>query len=528
MTRRALSVAICLGLGLLAAPARAAVTGDPVRVDGGEVSGSWRENAYVRAYLGIPYAAPPLGDLRWKPPQPPLAWAGVKTAVAVGPQCVQRPTPRESLGYEVYGSPPQSEDCLTLNVWAPPAKPGARRPVMVWIYGGSFDHGSSGYPVYDGARLARRGVVVVSFNYRVGVLGFMAHPELTAEGGGASGNYGFRDQLAALEWVKRNVAGFGGDPANVTIFGQSAGAGSVYALMASPLSRGLFQRAIAESLGLFDLPSLALAEANGKKIEAALGATSLAALRDLPAESFNARGLAAQPIVDGRFLAAPLTESFARGSEAPVPLLTGWNSDEGSKYPVFATPAAFAAVLHGVFGPNADRASALFPAATEAAASAQSLDLTRDVGFAARIYQAARLHAANAQPVYLYHFERRSPFRAGQHFSEIEPAARFGAYHAAELPYVFGTLDALDRDFQPVDRELSGLLQTYWVNFATWGDPNGPRKSRGAGVAPQWPRYRGGGAGVLHVGDTVRVGPVPDFERLQFINSVPVRTPGGD
>ncbi|WP_372785239.1 carboxylesterase/lipase family protein [Phenylobacterium sp.] len=527
MMRRVLALAICLCLARPAAPALAAVTGDPIGVDGGQVSGVWRENAAVRAYLGVPFAAPPLGDLRWKPPHPPRAWTGVKAAVAAGPQCVQRPTPPASLGYEVYGSPPQSEDCLTINVWAPPAKPGARAPVIVWIYGGSFDHGSAGYPVYDGARLARRGVVVVSFNYRVGVLGFMAHPELTAEGGGASGNYGFLDQVAALAWVKRNAAAFGGDPANVTIFGQSAGAGSVYALMASPLARGLFQRAIAESLGLFELGSLAQGEANGRKIAATLGAASLAELRTLPADSFLAPELAAPPIVDGRFLSETLSATFARGGEARVPLLTGWNSDEGTKYPVFPTRAAFRNVLQAVFGANAERAGAFFATPTDADAVEQSLELTRDVGFAARIYRGARLHARSGQPVYLYHFERRSPFRPGQHFSEIEPASRFGAYHAAELPYVFATLDTIDRDFEPADRALSGLLQTYWVNFATRGNPNGPRAAAGRGPLPRWPRYGGGAAGVLHIGDSVHVGPVPNLERLRFIDGVAVRMPGG-
>ncbi|MBU2363786.1 MAG: carboxylesterase family protein [Alphaproteobacteria bacterium] len=522
MSWRAGAMAIGLGLGLAAGPASAAVTGDPVRLDSGEVSGAWRENAAVRAYLGIPFAAPPVGDLRWRPPRPAPAWGGVRAATAVGPQCPQRPTPRASVGFEVYGAPAQDEDCLSLNVWAPPAAPGVKRPVMVWIYGGSFDHGGSGYPVYDGARLARRGVVVVSFNYRIGVLGFMAHPELTAEGGGASGNYGFLDQAAALAWVKRNIAAFGGDPSQVTVFGQSAGAGGVYALMAAPQARGLFKGAIAESLGLFQMGGLADGEANGRRIAAALGAGSIADLRRLPAEQLLADGLGAQPIVDGHFLTAPLGETFARGAQARVPLLTGWNADEGTKYPVFPTPQAFGAVLKAVFGVNAARAAAQFPTSTDAEAVTQSLALTRDVGFAAEIYRAAQLHARAGAPVYLYHFARRSPFRPDQHVAEIEPATRLGAYHAAEVPYVFGTLGVLDRDFQPVDRALSERLQSAWVSFATWGDPNGPPRS-----PARWPRFQDGAAQVLHLGDAVRVGAVPNVERLRFINSVPVRMPGG-
>jgi para-nitrobenzyl esterase len=518
--RAAVAIGLCLGLG--ATPVLAAVTGDPVRLDAGAVSGVWRENAAVRAYLGIPFAAPPVGDLRWRAPQPVSPWPGVLEATAVGAQCRQAPVSPTSVSYEVYGARAQSEDCLTLNVWAPPAAAGVKRPVLVWIYGGSFTHGGAGYPVYDGARLARRGVVVVSFNYRVGVLGFMAHPDLSAEAGGASGSYGFLDQVAALAWVKRNIAQFGGDPQAVTIFGQSAGAGGVYALMASPRARGLFRGAIAQSLGLFQLRTLAEGEANGRRIAEKLGAGSAAELRRLPADRLLASGLTADPVIDGAFLTEPLTDTFARRGEAQVPLLTGWNADEGTKYPAYPTRAAFGAVLKAVFGPNAERAAAQFPTATDAEAATRSLDLTRDAGFAAGIYRAARLHARNGSPVYLYHFERRSPFRPDQHFAEIEPASRLGAYHAAEIPYVFGTLDALDRDFQPVDRALSERLQAAWVNFATWGDPNGPPKA-----PARWPRFDDGAAQVLHFGDEVRVGPTPDVERLRFINSVPVRLPGG-
>lgn len=515
-------LAICVGFALTMTSARAAVSGDPVQIDTGAVRGAWRENAAVRAYLGIPFAAAPVGDLRWRPPQPAASWTGVREAIEPGPQCPQAAVARNSVSYEVYGERPQSEDCLTLNVWAPPAAPGLKRPVLVWIYGGSFTHGGAGYPLYDGARLARRGIVVVSFNYRVGVLGFMAHPELSAEAGGASGAYGFLDQVAALEWVRRNVAAFGGDPQAVTIFGQSAGAGSVYSLMASPRASGLFRGAIAQSLGLFRLRTLAEGEANGRRIAERLGVGSVAELRRLPAGRLLAPGLTADPLVDGQFLTEPLADTFGRQGEAQVPLLTGWNADEGTKYPVFPTRAAFATVLRAVFGPNAERAAQQFPTATDAEAATRSLELTRDAGFAAGIYRAAQLHARNGAPVYLYHFERRSPFRPDQHFAEIEPASRLGAYHAAEIPYVFGTLDALDRDFQPVDRALSERLQTAWANFATWGDPNGPPKAPAL-----WPRFHDGAAQVLRLGDEVRVGGVPDVERLRFINSVPVRLPGG-
>jgi para-nitrobenzyl esterase len=493
------------------------VTGDPVPVDGGLIAGIWRANASVRAYLGIPYAAPPLAELRWKAPQPVVPWTGIRAAHQIGPQPMQRHQRQDSLRYETYGDQEQSEDCLTMNVWAPSVEPRAKLPVIVWIYGGAYQRGSSGNATFDGTNLAQRGVVVVSFNYRVGILGFLAHPELTAESQhSASGNYGLLDQIAALEWIKRNIGKFGGDPDNITIFGQSAGAGSVSMLMASPLSQGLFHRAIACSFGyLKTVKPLAVAEAAGAEFAQQMDARSISELRQVPAEQIVGSRVAAWPIVDGYFLPESPDAIYRAGREAAVPLITGWNADEGTKFPVTPTKAGFVASVREVFGEDADEVLSLFPVETDEDAVTASLEMRRDELFATAAFRMAQVHASNGKPVFLYHFTRRSPFYAAQKFCEIEPASRFGAYHGAEVPYIFGTLDILDRHFEDVDRQLSTLLQSYWINFARSGNPNGPG-------LPEWPVYPGGRDQVLHIGDQTEVGSVPRIERLELFDRLNV------
>jgi para-nitrobenzyl esterase len=319
---------VLIGSLLAGAAAHAESAGRTVRVEAGEVVGKFQLNTAVRAFLGIPFAAPPVGDLRWKPPQPAAAWRPARAATSYGAQCMQPARSKTSVYYEYAGDQPTSEDCLYLNVWAPSDAEGAKLPVMVWIYGGGFQQGSAANPVFDGSRLAHRGVIVVSINYRVGIFGFLAHPELTAESPQrASGNYGLLDQVAGLNWVKRNIAAFGGDPDNVTIFGQSAGAASVTFLFASPLARGLFARGISESFGFANksMAGLAEAEKGGLDLAAKLNAPSLADLRQLPPEKLLETQVAMSPIVDGWFLPANPYTVFADGKEAPAGLLTGWN-----------------------------------------------------------------------------------------------------------------------------------------------------------------------------------------------------------
>ena len=365
--RRILYPAVAMllaGLVTSGAEADGRIEGAAIAVDGGAVTGNWAANAHVRAYLGIPFAAPPVGDLRWKPPQAVAPWQGVRAATSFGPQCLQPNGSPKSVYFEYAGGDlPMSEDCLTLNVWTP-AGPAKDLPVMVWLYGGGFQVGAAARPVFNGTRLAERGVVVVTINYRVGILGFLAHPELSAESTQhASGNYGLLDQVAALHWVKRNIAAFGGNPGNVTIFGQSAGATSVVHLMASPLARGLFHRAVAESTALpARMNSLTDAEALGKAFAQKLGAASITELRGKSGREILDARTAAGPIVDGWFLPADTYTLFREGKEAPVPFLTGWNRNEGATFPHAASLAAHKKSVEDKFGKDADRALKLYPA----------------------------------------------------------------------------------------------------------------------------------------------------------------------
>ena len=315
-----------------------------VAVEGGRVSGRREGRGGVRAFLGIPYAAPPVGPLRWRPPQPVARWHGIRPAQTLAPQCLQPRRPADSVYAEYAGVQPMSENCLYLNVWSAAPSPGARWPVMVWFHGGAFQQGAGSNPVFVQGNLAEQGVVLVTFNYRLGPFGFMAHPGLSAESAQrGSGNYGLLDMAAALRWVRRNIAAFGGDPDQVTLFGQSAGAAAIVDLMAAPRVRGLFARAIAQSFGVTPMATLAEAERSGAAFAERIGAAGTRELRQLDAETLLARyqesGERWMPIVDGDFIAGPVRATFAEGREAPVPLLTGWNADEGTTFPAAADAA---------------------------------------------------------------------------------------------------------------------------------------------------------------------------------------------
>ncbi|HEX9107959.1 MAG TPA: carboxylesterase family protein, partial [Longimicrobiales bacterium] len=459
----------------------------PVRTRSGLVAGKATSQPGVRAYLGIPYAAAPVGDLRWRPPRPATAWSGVRAADGFAPACMQ-PGPAAfgpwTLEFLLRG--PVSEDCLYLNVWTAAAAGGRGRteprPVFVWIHGGAFTGGSGDVPVYDGARLAARGLVVVTINYRLGALGFLAHPELSAESPEhACGNYGLLDQVAALRWVHDNIRAFGGDPARVTIAGQSAGAISVFLLTASPAARGLFQRAIIESgpgglaaMGLASARSTtrprADAEGDGVALARALGAASIAQLRALPASAFLPSGggsaLRFGPVVDGLFLSENPADVFAAGRQNDVPTLTGLNADEGSAFPGYgkATAAAFRQQAQQRWGDRAARFLALYPAGSDEEAGRSQVESGRDAG-SAGVTALLRERARTARtPAFAYYFDRAIPWP--EH-------PEFGAFHTAEVPYVFGTLDVLPRPWTDADRRLSETMMSYWVNFAARGDPNG-------------------------------------------------------
>ncbi len=504
--------ACALAVGAVAAQPRATVA--PVKTTTGLVAGAPGLADGVTAYLGIPFAAPPVGDLRWRPPQPAAAWAGVRQATTFGTSCMQQTLGSRLPWTEEYMTQNDvGEDCLSLNVWTPATSGSAPLAVMVWIYGGGFNEGSSAVAVYDGAPLASRGVIVVSMNYRTGALGFLAHPELSKESPhGVSGNYGLLDQMAALQWVRANIRAFGGDPANVTIFGQSAGGLSVAALMRSPLARGLFARAIGMAgPGLIGRGgpgrggTLQDREAAGLKFAAAQGAASLADLRALPATRFIApevsRGNAAPPVWpfdDGYVLP---TGDVAR----QVPVMAGFTADDigtggqGFGPPAPATVAVYKAEVEKTHGPQALAFLDLYPVKADddvpAARKAAGRDRAR-VGM--DLWAADQARASGT--VYTYYFDRVTPWP--EH-------PEFGAHHTSEVPYVFRTVGRGKRAWEPIDTTVSDRVAAYFVNFAKTGDPNG------AGL-PRWPAFTPEAHQTMRLGETMGVMPVAEPARRAF------------
>jgi para-nitrobenzyl esterase len=501
-----------------------------IRVTGGLVEGTTDPVTRVRAFKGIPYAASPVGELRWKAPQAPVPWSGVRRADAFGPRCMQG-----RVFEDMVFRDEMSEDCLVLNVWTPAANAEAKLPVMVWIHGGGFQAGSGSEPRQDGSKLAARGVVVVSLNYRMGVFGFFAHPELSKESThGASGNFGLMDQIAALQWVKANAAAFGGNPGNVTILGESAGSLSVCALLASPLARGLFHKAIGESGAYFGgsrspLPprSLADSEKAGAEFAARAGMPTLADLRRATADALLKGALAGGPAVrwfaptiDGHVLPREVPAIFADGQQAKVPLLAGWNRDEirasVTLNPKKPTPESFAEQVRAQFGADADAVLKAYPAATDAEALEAAATLASDLfmGYGTWRWIEAHLKTGGA-PVYRYSFDQPPPIPAGTKTPQgVELTAKdVGARHAGEIEYVFGALDP-PVPWAAEDRAISDAMMAYWSNFARTGDPNG-------GTLAAWPRYdAAAGYQVLHIAPTISA--KPDAVRERYESLVPI------
>lgn len=518
----ALSLRLCLSrrMKLAALFALALVTAAPagaqtVHTESGLVAGASADGLAV--YKAIPFAAPPVGDRRWRAPAPAAPWAGVRWPKDFAPACMQHVEAHPEFGIPALQV---SEDCLYLNVWTPEPHPAAPLPVMVWIHGGSFTSGGTAIPLYNGAPLARRGVVVVTVAYRLGALGFMASPELSSESHGASGNWGLMDQIAALRWVQRNIAAFGGDPAKVTIFGESAGAESVSMLAASPAAHGLFQRAISQSGGSFGPPRLEkdeagafvaplkVAEAEGAAFLTKLGAPNLAASRALPADAVVKAGGSFFPTLDGRVIVGDQHRLYAAGRYNDVPVLIGTNDDEGALFIPGITPAAYQAVVRKGYGEWADRILAAYPGATEAQALRSARDLFREAIFTWPTWSWARLQAQTGHgPVFMYDFAHRPPYPAPAFTHD------WGAAHAAEIPYVLGTFDG-----QPFmakagaeDHALSERMQAYWVNFARTGDPNGPG-------LPPWPAYTTAAPVEMHFDGASHPGPVSNLDKLQVMD----------
>jgi para-nitrobenzyl esterase len=490
-----------------------------VQLDSGPITGAREEvqGKEIWSFKGIPYAAPPVGDLRWKPPQPIAPWTEPRACTSFGPACPQ-PTQTETF-YLAVG--PTNEDCLYLNVWTPAKSAAERLPVMVWIHGGSFETGSGSMEVYGGQNLAAKGVVVVTISYRLGPLGFLAHPALSAESAeGVSGNYGLLDQISALQWVKRNIAGFGGDPTNVTVFGESAGAISILDLLVSPLAQGLFQRAIAQSgilldygFGVSTTGTLEEAERAGEDLGERLGiggssrdgGGTLAQLRaKTPDELLAAaaattsdsglmeQGLFWKPVADGYVLPDLPTRLWAAGKQENMPLLIGSNADEGNAFLAGLTvsPTEFEVQMGKIFGEYVDEALALYPVAAAGDITPAFSRMLTEVGFASTARFAARTMSESAAgAAYLYQFTR------------VPLQNPLGAFHGVEIPYVFGNADLFSTlgVIEEADHDLSAAILGYWTRFAATGDPNGE------GAVP-WPVYDQRSDEHLELGDTIHQG----------------------
>ncbi len=498
--RRLRTLALVLAVLL---PGAAAAAAEPV-VDApaGVVHGV--QDRDLRVFRGIPYAEPPVGERRWRAPAPLPRWDGARDTTRFGAACMQ-PKPQAP---SIYGwdLPAMSEDCLSLNIWAPQDARGA--PVFVWIHGGALASGSGADPIYDGSALARRGIVVVSINYRLGMFGWFAHPGLSAESPDhVSGNYGLLDQIAALEWVKRNIGAFGGNAGNVTIAGESAGALSVMYLMAAPAARGLFHKAVAQSAYMVSAPGLrdringmVPAEVQGAELAAKLGAADIAALRALPAADIPARvaatGYFPFPNIDGKTLSRQLVDTFNRDEQAPVPILAGFNSGEIRSLRFLlpkppADAAAYEATIRTAYGEFADAFLTRYPAKD---IGESMLAATRDAMYGWTSERLVSNQAALGQGAYFYLFDHGYPATAQWNLH---------AFHAAELPYVFGTAARTPPLWPKIpdslaERRLIAAIGDYWASFATTGRPV-------AKGGPDWPDYADN-RGFLHIADTPRAG----------------------
>jgi para-nitrobenzyl esterase len=508
---------------------------DPVKTDAGQISGVAGKNPEVRVYKGIPFAAPPVGDLRWKPPQPAAHWEGVRAGDTFGSECVQGGgggarggakggaapkggAPKGGDGAAKGGGAKGagrgaggvsgSEDCLYLNVWTAAQSASEKRPVLVWAYPGGYTQGNGASPAFDGEALAKKGVILITFNYRVGVFGFFAHPDLTKESEHhASGNYGLMDLAGTLKWVQKNIAAFGGDPRNVTIAGDSAGAALVAMMTGSPEGKGLFRRVISESgawmgLGVSKMTTLASAEQNGVRMATALNANSLAELRAKPAAEVQAGGRGGGPVVDGWYIPEDLSKTFEAEKENEVDILVGSNKDEGTFFggPVMA--AQFTTQAKTRYGDLGDSYLKVYPAGSDEEATQSSLASFRDaLGFHQRKWAQLQEKRGKSK-TYVYYFT---------HDPTPGAANSRGATHGAEAPYVFQNPGrAMWTD---LDKQLSDTISSYWVNFATTGDPNGKG-------LPKWPEYREKTSNHRMVlGDKVEVEPANDTAHLAWWES---------
>ena len=498
----------------LTASLAAAALQEPIQVEGGLITGTptpqWTYG--MRLYRGIPFAAPPVGGLRWRAPQPVVPWQGVRPADHFSAVCMQPATDTEGNAWR-EGLTPVSEDCLYINVWTPAQSAGARLPVMVFIHGGGNTRGAASENQYDGAYLAKKGVVFVSFNYRMNIFGFMAHPDLTRESEHhSSGNYALLDQIAALKWIQKNIANFGGDPDTVMVFGHSAGSSNVSSLMASPLAKGLFHRVLAQSgSNLAKGTLLADAEKNGVKFAESLGAHSVAELRQKPAEEIlKAQRPQMGPIVDGWVLPEDVYSIFASGKQNDVPLIAGTVADDAPGPATGPTKAAdVPAYAKRTFGDLADKYLKVYPAGNDeqAAKSAAAFRTNRAMANARTF---VRLQSKTGKSkAYWYFFTHLSPFPEGLVWGG-RPAKAWGAYHGGEIVYVFNAFPLQDWPWRPVDLKVGDIVSSIWTNFVKTGNPNGQG-------LPEWPAYDAKTDILLNIGDVPKAQPAPYKVALDFL-----------
>lgn len=482
-----------------------------VTTENGRIEGTTNKTGDIRIFRGVPFAAPPVGNLRWKAPQPVANWTEVRNCKAFGPSPMQaKPEPFMYWSSEfLIPETPISEDCLYLNVWTGAKSATEKRPVIVYVPGGGFRSGGGACPIYDGEAMAKKGVVFVTINYRLGVFGFLAHPELSQESGyKASGNYALLDMIAALRWVKKNIAALGGDPGNVTLAGQSAGAFGVNFLTASPLAKGLFQRAIAESGGSFVnspiRPKITFQEAEqqGVTFAKSLNANSISELRAKSAdEILKAAGGLSAPIVDGYVAPESIYAIYAKGQQNDVPLIVGWNEDDRVSGPP-AKAEVFREQVKKRFGDKTDAYLKAYPAQTDDEAAQSQKASSRDESFGIQDYTWARMQAKTGKaPVYVYNFNRKLPAST--------PETQFGAFHSGEIAYAYNNLHTLNRPWEPVDQQLADAVSSYWVNFARTGNPNGKN-------LPNWPAYKPAAEHVIILDKTIQSQPLPTKPQLAF------------
>jgi len=482
---------------------------EKIKIQSGWIQGTQLEKTQVLAFKGIPFAAPPVGDLRWKAPQTIKAWEGVREC-KTNPASAMQAKPAPYYCWSMEFQPPVepiSEDCLYLNVWTSAKKDSDKLPVIVWIHGGALINGSGTVPLYDGEAISKKGCVFVTINYRLGIFGFFAHPELSKENADhISGNYGILDQIAALQWVKQNIARFGGNPENVTIAGQSAGSFSVNALVVSPKAKGLFHRAIAQSGGMFHkgiggFQTLKNAEDMGLTTAKNAGAKSIADLRAKSATELMTIQGRWNLVLDNVVL-VPIYETFEAGKQNDVPLLTGWNADDGVNSGPALDAKTYQSEVKKSYGGKSDELLKLFPAQTDEEAK-YSQKMLSQLGFGWQNFSWARMQSKTGKgKVWLYYFT---------HVPPGEP--NYGAFHSAEFGYALKTLKYWNRPFTDVDYKLEEVMSSYWVNFAKNGNPNGTN-------LPVWPQFDTNTYQVNELGDQVNAKKVPNFEQLIFLDKV--------